>query len=378
MELRCNHEIVENTPNSACLDIVHVGSCSTVADQTQTGADTSGKRANRAASKLPPLTDTLAAFRAFAADAIASGDPAELHNAAIEATRKWKLSTPVIRRVLAAIGRERPEFRNAAAEWRDEDAGCPTSFQTSLSDEELNQLLARHAIETDWDNASVARELYRVQFLATQVLFGNRLPLAVLSFKHTANGSRSSLRVDRNGLGVKYEINLNLENIGKSRMNRAAHVIHELLHLHEALFDCREPTGNYHSKRFLVRAAELGVPTTTSGAYLGVTAYSPVERLLQYMGMPLEEAVADDGVVDLAGGRPKRSTRKIKLVSWSCGCTEIYAPAGTAIEGQCLKASCGAFWKPAVFAVPFATTVSEHESSPTEASAPANQLTAVA
>lgn len=378
MELRCHHEIANNVSNGACLDVVHVGFSSTSAHLTQTGVEASGERASRTAPGLVPLTDTLAAFRALAADAIASGDPAELHNAAIEAARKWQLTTPVIRRVLAAIGRERHEFRNAAAEWREEDTDCPTSFQRSLSDEELNQLLARHAIETDWDNASVARELYRVQFLANQVLFGNRLPLAVLSFKHTANGSRSSLRVDRNGLGVKYEINLNLENIGKSRISRAAHVIHELLHLHEALFECREPTGNYHSKRFLVRAAEIGIPTTTSGTYLGVAAYSPVERLLQYMGIPLEEAVAGDGAVDSFGGRLKRSTRRIKLVAWNCGCTEIYAPSGTAIEGRCLKAPCGGLWKPAVFAVPFATTVSEHESPPTEASAPANQLTAVA
>jgi hypothetical protein len=378
MELRCHHEIVENASNSASLDIVHVGSSSTAARLTQTGAEASGESVSRAAPGLVPLTDTLAAFRAFAADAIASGDPAELHNAAMEAARKWKLTSPIIRRVLATIGRERPEFRNAAAEWRDEDTGCPVSFQTSLSDEELNQLLARHAIETDWDNASVARELYRVQFLATQVLFGNRLPLAVLSFKHTANGSRSSLRIERNGLGVKYEINLNLANIGKSRVNRAAHVIHELVHLHEALFECRDPTGNYHSKRFLVRAAELGIPTTPSGMSLGVTAYSPVERLLQYMGIPLQEAVAGDGDVDSVGGRPKRSMRKIKLVPWNCGCTEIYAPAGTAIEGQCLKASCGGLWKPTVLAVPAATAGAEHEGSPSAESGTEDQLTVLA
>lgn len=378
MNFQCHHEIVENASNGDCLDIVHAGSSSTVAHLTQTGAKTSGDGASRAAPGLVPLTDTLAAFRAFAADAISSGDPAELHNVAIEAARKWKLTSPIVRRVLAAIGRERPEFRNAAAEWRDEDTGCPVSFQTSLSDEELNQLLARHAIETDWDNASVARELYRVQFLATQVLFGNRLPLAVLSFKHTANGSRSSLRIERNGLGVKYEINLNLANIGKSRMNRAAHVIHELVHLHEALFECRDPTGNYHSKRFLVRAAELGIPTTPSGTSLGVTPHSPVERLLQHMGIPLEEAVAVDGDVDSAGDRPKRSTRKTKLAAWSCGCTEIYAQVGTAIEGQCLKSACGGLWKPTVLAVPSATPVTEHEASPSAASVAANQLAAVA
>jgi len=378
MELRCHHEIVENASTGARLDIVHVGSSPEEAHLTQICADPSAGGASRAAPGLSPLTDTLAAFRAFAADAIASGDPAELHNAAIEAARKWQLTTPIIRRVLAAIGRERPEFRSAAVEWRDEDAGCPTWLQRSLSDEELNQLLARHAIETDWDNASVARELYRAQFLATQVLFGNRLPLAVLSFKHTANGSRSSLRVDRNGLGVRYEINLNLENIGKSRMNRAAHVIHELLHLHEALFESREPTGNYHSKRFLVRAAELGIPTTTSGTYLGVTAHSPVERLLQYMGIPFDEAVASDGAVDSAGGRPKRSARKIKLVPWNCGCTELYAPPGTAVEGRCLKAPCGGLWKPAVLSVSSAAMVSEQEASPPEASVTENQSTAVA
>jgi hypothetical protein len=96
------------------------------------------------------------------------------------------------------------------------------------------------------------------------------------------------------------------------------------------------------------------------------------------MGMPLEEAVADDGVVDLAGGRLKRPTRKIKLVAWNCGCTEIYAPSGTAIEGQCLKVQCGGLWKPAILVASSATSDAEHEDSPPSVSATVNQLAAVA
>jgi hypothetical protein len=61
-------------------------------------------------------------FQLFASDAIASGDPSELHNAAMIAARQWKVRGPTMRRVLAAIACEYPDFRETVLGWKDSDA----------------------------------------------------------------------------------------------------------------------------------------------------------------------------------------------------------------------------------------------------------------
>jgi hypothetical protein len=289
--------------------------------------------------------DLLDKFRLFAADALESGDPDELHNAAIEAAQSWNIRGVTMRRVLAAIARERPEFKATVLDWKDADAqDADGQFARNLSDEQLNELLARHAIHTDWENASVARELYRVQIAAKQAFFSNKGPLCVLSFKRTANGSRSSLRIHRNGLGLKFEINLNLDNIGKSRRLCAVHVVHELLHLREALFENREPTGSYHSKCFLDWATKIGIPTTSSGNYLGVTPNSPVDQLFRYLHIPEDDAVlGDDDCSGLGLKGPRQPRPKLKRLN--CGCTEIYAEANVTVAGRCEKEACGNLWQ---------------------------------
>ena len=61
-------------------------------------------------------------FKQFAFAAIDSGDPSELHNAAIDAARTWKVDGPKMRRILAAIAREIPTFRETVIGWKDSDA----------------------------------------------------------------------------------------------------------------------------------------------------------------------------------------------------------------------------------------------------------------
>jgi hypothetical protein len=243
--------------------------------------------------------------------------------------------------------------------------------------------LARHAIETDWTHASAARELYRVQILANQAFFRNSLPLAVLAFNYTARGSRSSLRIGRNELGVKHEINLNLRNIGASRKLRAVHVIHELLHLREALFDCREPTCSYHSQQFLARAAELGLPMSAKGAHLKIVQQSPVDRLFRFLnivdGSAKPESESKETDESKGTKRKKRTRPTAKLVAWNCGCTEIFTAPGILVEGQCLKATCGGPWKPAASPVPSPSIATpDPESTPRASSDDADQLATVA
>jgi predicted SprT family Zn-dependent metalloprotease len=156
--------------------------------------------------------------------------------------------------------------------------------------------------------------------------FDGKLPEVVLSFDVRDRRNLGHYCLRRNGLGVRWNVNLNPIHLGRPLYEVLATLLHELAHA----WQYEQGTGAkppHHNREFVEKCEEMGIPTNSQGHYLGVTRGSPFHAYCKAHGVPFESGPGgpDDGnperpepLLPTPPAKPKGS----RLRKWICACAD--------------------------------------------------------
>lgn len=153
--------------------------------------------------------------------------------------------------------------------------------------------------------------------------FDGNLPEVVLSFDVTDKRTLGHYVIRRNGLGVRWNINLNAIHLARPLYHVLSTLLHELAHAwqHEHGTPSKPP---HHNKEFRARCEAFGIPTDEAGHDLGVIHGSPFDAYcrrhdVQFPAAPGAEE-PEDGAPEPLLPEPPAKPKGSKLKKWTCGC----------------------------------------------------------
>ena len=196
--------------------------------------------------------------------------------------------------------------------------------------------------------AEVVAFLYRHVDLMREEFFAGAVPEVVLSFDVTDRRTLGHYTLTRNGLGVRWALNLNPVHLARPVYRVLATLLHELAHAwqHEHGTPSKPP---HHNKEFRERCESFGIPTDEGGHDLGVRSGSSFEEYCRRHGVAFGGPTGDGGG---AGGsappllpRPPATPKGSKLKKWSCPCGVNVRVAIRAFDATCNR--CGGRFQPA-------------------------------
>lgn len=217
--------------------------------------------------------------------------------------------------------------------------GEQVDTEREFADRLIGLELQAHPSRTDWSLAELHAEACEWFHVLNSKLFNGALPPAPISIAPSRGVSLGWYQVNRDGLGLRHRINLNLLHVHESRSQRIAVLAHEAVHLWEDVVHGRRKGGSYHTKKFLEKAEQIGIPTTEKGEYLGIVAGGQLAQLLAEHGIALHEAGKTSDEIE----RIIAARRQPALQAWLCACTKIYASRSVSVDGVCGK--CGRKWQ---------------------------------
>jgi len=198
--------------------------------------------------------------------------------------------------------------------------------------------------------AEIVAFLYEQVDLMRAELFDGKVPEVVLSFDVTDRRTLGHYHLRRNGLGVRWALNLNPIHLARPVYEVLATLLHELSHAwqHEHGSPSKPP---HHNKEFRDRCEAFGIPTDEGGHDHGVRHGSPFEDYCRRHGIgfpppPTSQEPADPGgegrppnaptpLLPAPPARPKGS----KLKRWTCPCGVNARVAIADFQAVCCK--CG-------------------------------------
>ena len=179
--------------------------------------------------------------------------------------------------------------------------------------EPVADAIREHEVTTsDWAFHQIAARMNSLFDQLNIVFFNSRLPKAVISIGPDLIVRYGYYRIGRDDIGAKNRIHLNSRHFGRSESDVAVTLLHEMLHVHQHLFEtpCRKPS--YHNAEFVKLAASLGLESEIeSGRTKHVS--SELRRTLAGMGFSHDKCLIS-GVDDRPIQRPLRK------VLWQCKC----------------------------------------------------------
>jgi hypothetical protein len=211
----------------------------------------------------------------------------------------------------------------AAAETK--PATCPAG----VPDEETNRAI-REVASTPTDQhlipAAIVARLYEHVDAMARTFFAGQLPAVVLSFDVRNKRNLGHYCLRRNGLGVRWNVNLNPIHLGRPMFEVLATLLHELAHA----WQYERGTGGkppHHNREFVAKCDEMGIPTNAHGHYLGVRHGSPFHDYCQAQGVPFAPAAGDEGEGEGEGPEPllpepPAKPKGSKLRKWICSCED--------------------------------------------------------
>lgn len=136
--------------------------------------------------------------------------------------------------------------------------------------------------------AELVAFLYRHVDLMRAEFFGGKVPEVVLSFDVTDRRVLGHFHLRRNGLCVKWVLNLNPIHLARPGFKVLATLAHELVHAWQTEFGspAKPPL---HNREYRERCATLGLSTDRAGHDLGVRYGSPFEDYCRRHGVPFPE-----------------------------------------------------------------------------------------
>ncbi len=176
--------------------------------------------------------------------------------------------------------------------------------------------------------AQVVAFLYRHVDLMRAEFFDGSVPEVVLSFDVTDRRTLGHYTLTRNGMGVRWALNLNPVHLARPVCQVLATLLHELAHAwqHEHGIPSKPP---HHNKDFRERCESFGIPTDEGGHDLGVRHGTPFEKYCRRHGIELPPAAGGAEPTGGSGGGPTPSPllpvppvkpRGSKLKRWCCPC----------------------------------------------------------
>jgi len=256
--------------------------------------------------------------------------------------------------------------RNIA--FKENDSTCPGFInRPRLGDDDedpdkrINRDIVHHALAVadDWDRIDLYETLELWIARLAEALLGGSLPPAVLSIEYSRRNQFGYFRPQRDGLGLRWRININAMHRDRPMACQLATLCHELTHLWECnLLGWKQSKDyKYHSSVWRRKAHELGISTLDNrkGVWQSPRPDSPFVILLTKYGVdttPLWNSdEAKGGVVAAA----TLATSSDEVIKYKCDCPGELLINETnghyRLDGQCNR--CG---NPYI-----ATTVSPNE-----------------
>jgi hypothetical protein len=192
--------------------------------------------------------------------------------------------------------------------------------------------------------AEIVATLYaHVDWMRTE-FFSGQVPEVVLSFDVTDKRTLGHYHIKRNGVGVRWAVNLNPVHLSRSVYRILATLLHELAHAWQHGWG-KPSKPPHHNREFVERCEALGIPTDRGGHDLGVRAGSPFEAYCRRHGVAFAEAA---GNPEDAGAEnpspllpaPPAAPKGSKLRKWTCGCGVNVRVAVQDFDATCNR--CGA------------------------------------
>jgi len=202
-------------------------------------------------------------------------------------------------------------------------------------DETTNQVIKENEIQAkDWSFSSLSEHLYIWFDLFNERFFQNTLKTPVISFEKRRVNNLGHFVIDRNALGLKWNINVNSLYVDLPLVDTLATLLHETAHQWQQEFGKKKGKNsysNYHNVEFRTKTRLLGIPSNKSGVTLSYQ--DPFLSLLKFHGVCVKSSILSDGEIKM-----KEKQGRSKLKKWSCGCTNVRVGIKD-FEAQCLK--CG-------------------------------------
>lgn len=191
--------------------------------------------------------------------------------------------------------------------------------------------------------ADIVAFLYEQVDLMRAELLADQVPEVVLSFDVTDRRTLGHYHLKRNGLGVRWALNLNPIHLARPVFEVLATLLHELAHAwqHEHGTPSKPP---HHNREFRDRCEALGIPTDEGGHDLGVRHGTPFEDYCRRHGIAFPpppgaaESAAGSPVapgptplLPVPPARPKGS----KMKKWTCPCGVNVRVAIAAFDATC-------------------------------------------
>ena len=176
--------------------------------------------------------------------------------------------------------------------------------------------------------AEIVAFLYEHVDLMRAEFFGGQVPEVVLSFDVTDRRTLGHYTIRRNGLGVRWALNLNPIHLARPVYEVLVTLLHELAHAwqHEHGTPAKPP---HHNRQFRERCDAFGIPTDEGGHDLGPRHGTPFEAYCKRHGIGFPPA---PGAANAAAGSPgapgpspllpvpPAKPRGSKLRKWQCPC----------------------------------------------------------
>jgi hypothetical protein len=201
--------------------------------------------------------------------------------------------------------------------------------------------------------ADIVAFLYEHVDLMRAELFAGQVPEVVLSFDVTDRRTLGHYHVLRNGLGVRWALNLNPIHLARPVFEVLATLLHELAHAwqHEHGTPSKPP---HHNRELRDRCEALGIPTDEGGHDLGVRHGTPFEDYCRRHGIGFPPAPGAPGAAGNGPGGsgpspllpvPPAKPKGSKMKRWTCPCGVNVRVAIAGFEATCNK--CGGLFRPA-------------------------------
>lgn len=230
----------------------------------------------------------------------------------------------------------RTQTEEAAAEGGADRAMELSPTTCAPPDAKINRALFEHTTSAaDWPMAHVVEDLYQWFGRLNDSFFRGELPLASISIDHGPRKTLGTYRPGRDGLALRYRINLNSRHIGRGAAARVATLAHEMIHQWEEITRGRGAGSRYHTCAFRRKAEEIGVPTDEVGHDLGLLPDGQLARLLRHHEIPLAEDRSAAGKAAEGSSAVRRG--KPTMVKWRCECTTIWASRSVVVEARCRR-----------------------------------------
>ena len=205
--------------------------------------------------------------------------------------------------------------------------------QDSEPDSEVNQSVRQASMfDITWRWRDLSVFLHSWAEIFNQEFFDGDLPQPAISFERTRRDTLGHFLYGRNDYGLRFNINLNQQHLGRSEADLLETLVHEQTHLYQFTTGKAGLDWRYHNKAFVEKAASIGLQVKQGRGCHTRPAGDPFVALLKEQGVCFEPRVRVTKTQS-----PERPQEQQRLKRWACHCKAVWC--GGTLEAVCQKCS---------------------------------------